>query len=231
MIFGHTDSRGSNEYNKALSLRRIDAVKKYLMADGFSEGLVNNEKAFGESMPVVNDEGNEEKGATNRRVEIVWQTAPASRVTDTAEAKANAVPEQKFIQELIEDSTTKKGTALTLNSLYFIGGRHRILSSSLPQLQSLLSAMKNNPKLKISIEGHICCLPGDTDGLDFDTQTEDLSYQRAKAVYEYLVYAGIAEKRVKFKGLGHSVPLYPFPEKNEDEKTANRRVEVRILDK
>ena len=231
MISGHTDSRGSDALNKALSRRRIESVRKYLMADGFSENLVNNEKAFGETMPVVNDEGNEEKGAANRRVEIVWQTVPASRVTDTAEAKAGAVPEQKFIQELIEDPAIKKGATLTLNNLYFIGGRHRILPSSLPQLQSLLSAMKNNPKLKISIEGHICCLPDETDGLDFDTQTEDLSYQRAKAVYEYLVYSGIAEKRVKFKGLGHSRPLYPFPEKNEDEKIANRRVEVRILDK
>ena len=232
MIAGHTDSRGSDAFNIALSRRRVDAVKNYLMADGYSETLVNNNKAFGESMPVVNDEGNEEKGAANRRVEVFWQTVSAGALTvDTAESKAAPIAEEKFIRELIEDSTIRKGAVLSLNNIYFIGGRHRILPVSLPQLQSLYNAMKDNPKLKISVEGHICCLPGDADGLDFDTQTEDLSYQRAKAIYEYLVYSGIAEKRVKFKGLGHSIPLYPFLEKNEDEKTANRRVEVRILDK
>ena len=91
--------------------------------------------------------------------------------------------------------------------------------------------MKENRKLKISVEGHICCLSGPIDGLDFDTNTEDLSYQRAKAIAEYLSYMGIDKRRIQFRGFGHSAPLYPYPEKSPEEQTANRRVEIRVLEK
>jgi outer membrane protein OmpA-like peptidoglycan-associated protein len=113
----------------------------------------------------------------------------------------------------------------------FVGGRHKILESSLPQLKDLLSALKNNPALKISIEGHVCCLTNDSDGLDFDTNKQNLSYARAKAIFEYLTYSGISAKRMSYKGFGHSKPIFQYPEKSEEEKTTNRRVEIRILDK
>lgn len=225
LISGHTDSKGSDQYNEILSKRRTEAVKNYLTSQDYPPGLIKP-NSFGETQLIDPDDEDEEKGIVNRRVEIVWfsgKTTPAPVVKTT--------PEMRSIKEQIEDSTTVAGSTLVLQNLNFIGGRHRLLRSSYEQLRSLHTAMKENPRLKISIEGHICCLPGPADGLDLDTNTEDLSFQRAKAISEYLSYMGIDKKRIQFRGFGHSAPLYPYPEQNEEEKTANRRVEIRILDK
>ena len=37
--------------------------------------------------------------------------------------------------------------------------------------------------------------------------------------------------RVSYKGFGHTTPIYPWPEKTEDEKMKNRRVEIKIISK
>lgn len=71
-IEGHTDSRGSDKYNQALSDRRAAAVKEYLLKHGMIDIHKENikTKGFGESKPVATnatDEGRFE----NRRVEIL----------------------------------------------------------------------------------------------------------------------------------------------------------------
>ncbi len=225
-LYGHTDSKGSSAYNFALSQRRINAVKKYLIENGFPKNLIQKENAFGKTKLLLIDDEDEAKGEINRRVEILFTL----NSTVKKEIIENEKPE-RTIKEIIEDTATKKGSTIIFKNMQFVGGRHQILENSLPQLTELLSALKANPKLKIAIEGHICCLPGNNDGLDFETNTPDLSMRRAKAIYEYLIYEGIKANRLQYKGLGHSVPIYPYPEKDENEKTTNRRVEIKIIDK
>ena len=91
--------------------------------------------------------------------------------------------------------------------------------------------MKQFPKLEIRIEGHICCQPGPNDGINNQTGLPNLSFARAQAINDYLVENGIDQARVKYIGLGHSMPIYPYPEQNEEERTINRRVEIKILGK
>jgi outer membrane protein OmpA-like peptidoglycan-associated protein len=96
----------------------------------------------------------------------------------------------------------------------------------------LLDVMEKNPNLEISIEGHICCRAGwELDGMDEDLGTNNLSEMRAKTVYDYLIKNGIAAIRLSYKGFGPLYPLYAYPEKTEEEKTANRRVEIKIIKK
>lgn len=68
-IIGHTDSTGTDEKNEALSLRRADAVKKYLTSRGVPDDRIATEGA-GETQPVA-DNKTPEGRATNRRVEII----------------------------------------------------------------------------------------------------------------------------------------------------------------
>lgn len=70
---GHTDERGSREYNVGLGSRRADAVSRLLQAYGASSGQIES-ISYGEEVPAVDGE-NEEAWAKNRRVEIVY---PAS---------------------------------------------------------------------------------------------------------------------------------------------------------
>jgi outer membrane protein OmpA-like peptidoglycan-associated protein len=54
-----------------------------------------------------------------------------------------------------------------------------------------------------------------------------LSDKRAAAVATYLAGHGVARARIASKGLGESQPLYS-PETSDEEKAANRRVEIRL---
>ena len=67
-IVGHTDSRGSNEYNQALSERRAASVRSYLGNRGVNTARL---AAFGqgETAPVASNETAEGRQA-NRRVEM-----------------------------------------------------------------------------------------------------------------------------------------------------------------
>ena len=59
---------------------------------------------------------------------------------------------------------------------------------------------------------------------------KDLSTQRAKAVMLFLNQSGIEKSRLSFQGFGVSQPIYTIPEKNADEREANRRVEIMIVE-
>lgn len=54
---------------------------------------------------------------------------------------------------------------------------------------------------------------------------------RIKTVFDYLVNNGIDEMRLHYRSFGSTRPIYPLPEKNEQEHIANRRVEIEILAK
>ena len=68
-IEGHADERGSVEYNLALSLRRANRVRDYLVDVGVAASRLEV-AAFGEERPLV-EGGDESAWARNRRAEFV----------------------------------------------------------------------------------------------------------------------------------------------------------------
>ena len=76
-VQGYTDSQGKDAYNIDLSQRRADAVRMYLVSQGYPPDLIVAHGA-GKSLPVA-DNATAEGRANNRRVEIVIQ--PLSGVT------------------------------------------------------------------------------------------------------------------------------------------------------
>lgn len=68
-IQGHTDDDGSADYNLQLSHRRAESVRQYLLLFGVEPSRLQA-KGYGESMPVVPNNSEENK-AKNRRVELV----------------------------------------------------------------------------------------------------------------------------------------------------------------
>jgi outer membrane protein OmpA-like peptidoglycan-associated protein len=65
-IQGHTDSKGSDEYNMALSQRRANEVSSYLRTRGVLPSRLTT-KGYGETAPVA-DNGTDDGRAQNRRV-------------------------------------------------------------------------------------------------------------------------------------------------------------------
>lgn len=74
-ITGHTDDRGSSEYNLALGLRRAAEAKAFLVANGIDGSRIDI-ASMGEEMPAVQGE-NEEAWSKNRRAEFASITGGA----------------------------------------------------------------------------------------------------------------------------------------------------------
>lgn len=65
---GHTDNNGTEAYNLRLSKNRVEAVKKFLVANGVAANRIKTEH-YGESKPIA-DNNTEEGRSRNRRVEM-----------------------------------------------------------------------------------------------------------------------------------------------------------------
>jgi outer membrane protein OmpA-like peptidoglycan-associated protein len=68
VVAGHTDSKGSNEYNQGLSERRANAVSEHLLTKQVAEARIET-VGFGEDHPIA-DNGTDAGRSSNRRVEL-----------------------------------------------------------------------------------------------------------------------------------------------------------------
>ncbi|WP_291119841.1 OmpA family protein [Flavobacterium sp. UBA6135] len=124
---------------------------------------------------------------------------------------------REFMQKIDE---SKPGEKLKIDNLNFHLNTFAIVNESRGKLYELLLVMQQNPNLEINIQGHLCCMP---------TDRNNLSTQRAKAIQQFLIHNGIEKSRLSYQGFGSSQPIFTLPEKNEEERAANRRVEIEII--
>lgn len=85
VIEGHTDAVGDPAYNEALSEKRADAVKTFLITQGVDPGRIQA-RGLGETFPVASNDTNSGR-QQNRRVDIVianTETGAESGETSTA---------------------------------------------------------------------------------------------------------------------------------------------------
>ena len=99
----------------------------------------------------------------------------------------------------------------------FDTGQSTIKPDSQPVLDEIVALMKNNPALKISVEGH-------TDNVGDAKKNKTLSAQRAKGVVEALVKQGVETKRLSATGFGQDRPI--ADNSTEKGRVENRRVEL-----
>lgn len=217
ILLGYADYLGNEDDNKILSEKRVNKVYNFILNRGISKNFILKTIGKGELTGIPENEIGNSK---NRRVDIKY-----TKIENTPIKK-------ETVKKLpLNFENAEIGSTIALKNLNFIGGSHRLIKTSMPTLDSLLLIMENNETLKIEIQGHICCQDkGKGDGFDFDTQTNDLSVQRAKFIYDFLVENGIAKDRLSYKGFGANKRII-VPEISESDKTINRRVEIKIIDK
>jgi len=221
IIIGYTDNLGNEAYNKTLSEHRAQFVANWI-GSNFQEIRIASIRGAGE----IGTE-NEKANAENRRVDIIVYKKPKTQqipmLAESPEPKSTLVDKDDVIEIGTND------TNIILEGVNFIGGQHYPLPESRPAIEKLLRTMRKYSDLKIEIQGYICCEYDQFDGLDFHTQTMNLSENRAKYLYDYLIDNGIRASRLSYKGYGSSKPLV-FPEVTEEDRIKNRRVEIKILD-
>lgn len=231
ILKGYTDFIGSKSYNDKLSTQRVNSVKAYLLLNGLKETSITQSIGLGELTEFKNR-------AKNRRVDIFITEKVKTVVKEIKEEKEEVTIEEVIEVVEIKDerslsvdeiTSLEVGESIALENMEFIPGRHFLKEYSKPTLVELLEIMKDKPNLKIEIQGHICCDHSGDDGLDWDTQTRNLSKNRAKHIYEYLIEEGISKKRLSYKGFGSKKPL--VEEITEADQQKNRRVEIMIVAK
>jgi outer membrane protein OmpA-like peptidoglycan-associated protein len=150
----------------------------------------------------------------------------------TTENKENDILEIEDLEVLVEKEKAtlaskfdkaKVGDLVRISNINFFFNSEKVMEQSFPLLDELFDIMLNNPTLTIEIHGHICCNPNPND--------TKLSFRRALVILKYLTKRGIAVNRLAFKGYGSNDPIYKVPERNEQERAANRRVEILIVAK
>ena len=151
--------------------------------------------------------------------------------TDTIGTAVKTMPKEFRNDEsdlLKQLQNSKVVESVVLTDIRFEEASHQILKTSKPALNTMLDALKKLPALQLEIQGHMCCDDALTvDGFDTDTKEFKLSYNRAKAVYDYMVSNGIDASRLSYKGFGTRKRLV-YPEKTDNDRSKNRRVEFLI---
>ena len=211
-ITGSADYLGSVSSNQLLSDNRVRQILDYIHQEGYYMIDTIVIKSHGE----IDNKGYRDPGGGVKKHRIV-----TLKVT-------NDIPVGN-VHELLN---LDPGEKLALSNLNFYGARHFLIKRSVPELKRLLMIMKMNPDLKIEIQGHVCCLDyhKHKDGFDRDTRTFDLSKNRAKHIYDYLVHNGIDSSRMSHIGRGGKYRLIEN-ELTEEDRMTNRRVEILVVDK
>jgi outer membrane protein OmpA-like peptidoglycan-associated protein len=226
-IVGYADYLGTEDHNKHLSMRRAENVKGYLVKYGINADDIKLCEGKGE---IKRYGATDREGSPgDRRVDIVVnyrtrkiapEKPPYRKITNQKVSLAN-IDEMKKL---------KAGTTFLLKNVYFPADRHIIKPESRETLEKLYIILRDNPKIKISIEGHVCCIPVMApDAEDEDTREISLSVNRAKSIYNYLVAKGIDAGRLKYEGFGKRRPIVAN-ELTEEDAEKNRRVEIRITE-
>lgn len=220
-ITTYCDDRGSDAYNKSLSLKRAHFMKQAIGSE--LPGVPVEADGKGE-LALVNTIDPDAARSLNRRADIsiaytLKQKTPAPKPLEQA-----VVVEEKRVAEkkepIISDDQ-KVGDKITLENILFAGGRHILLPESYESLENLKNLLLEKKKYHIMILGHICCIRSGEDGMDFDTGIKNLSVARAKAVYNYLVQNGVSPDRLSYKGMRAN---YPTGKSDRED----RRVEIEI---
>lgn len=110
--------------------------------------------------------------------------------------------------------------AVILKNIFFDVNKFDLQPASTSELDKVVMLLKENPTLKIQINGH-------TDNVGKPADNLKLSNDRAQSVVKYLVTKGIDIKRLSFRGFGAGQPI--DSNQSEEGKARNRRTELKIV--
>jgi outer membrane protein OmpA-like peptidoglycan-associated protein len=114
------------------------------------------------------------------------------------------------------------GQSYKLNDIYFGSNQYELNTDTKAILDGFIEFLNENPHIKIAIHGH-------TDNVGSDESNLQLSENRSKTVYNYLIDHSITPGRLSYKGFGKTKPV--ASNDTEEGRAKNRRTEFVILEK
>ncbi|MDQ7014786.1 MAG: OmpA family protein, partial [Gammaproteobacteria bacterium] len=204
-LSGHTDSKGTDEFNQRLSLKRSQSVQRFLMAHGVHADQLRI-KAYGESAPIASNDLDEGR-SQNRRVEahLVQALKQVSVDDDLPESCKNN--SQDLSLDKVETSFEAYG--------------FQLLSESAKQAwEKVADRLIDSPDLHAELAGY-------TDSSGSEELNQQLAQQRAESVRDYLISLGVDGDRLTATGYGESDPI--ADNSTAEGRKANRRVELHLF--
>ena len=249
----HTDSRGSYDYNIALSSRRAKSTVQYIISKGIDPEIISA-RGYGE-IQLVNScsDGvfcSEEDHQLNRRTEFVvvnsdeikekYPEICAIHTTSTQEQITNDVKivvddsfKTKSDRSDIEEQKNKENkfgkrgeqVMVKIDAAYFEVNSSYLTAYAAKELNKVVEIMLNYPDLIIECGSH-------TDSRASDNYNQLLSERRAKRSVDYIIERGISPERIKGIGYGEKQLLNKCSNGvkcSEKEHELNRRTEFIIV--
>ncbi|MDF1694205.1 MAG: OmpA family protein [Saprospiraceae bacterium] len=140
-------------------------------------------------------------------------------------------PEQDKEDKKVEDEKTdllktndliplEIHSTVVLKNILFERATPNVITVSYPSLLKLAETIKRRPDVIIQVEGH-------TDNIGDSEALLNLSLARASAIRSFLIKNGVSHHQVLAKGYGATRPI--TKNRNEQERSQNRRVEIRVI--
>src|SRR6185503_1543622 len=107
-----------------------------------------------------------------------------------------------------------------LRNIFFESNKYELKPESQVELDKIVQLLKDNPTLKIQINGH-------TDNSGNASENITLSGNRAKSVTAYLISKGIDPGRLSAKGWGDTQPV--AGNTTPEGRAQNRRTELKVI--
>lgn len=111
------------------------------------------------------------------------------------------------------------GSRFELTNMRFAAGSADIPTEALPELDRIITQLKQNPTVRIRVAGH-------SDALE-TLSNRNLSLERANNVVRYMIENGFSN--IEFSGLEDKQPV--VPNDTPENRQRNRRVEIVIIDR
>ena len=211
-IFGYCDDRGKDSYNLKLSNNRANTIKDALMSHGVKNKIIITIEGKGRIMLEEDIDNVSEARSKNRRVDVVVNFRPTPPPA--------MEPGMYHIDGIKANMVV--GDRIYLDNILFPKGSSQLTLNSKKELDKITKLLQKYKNLQFEIQGHICCTPTfQKEAIDMNTRKRELSENRARSVYKYLLSKKIPEKRMTYKGYGNTKPLGKGPE-------YDRRVELVI---
>jgi len=200
----YNDDTGSPKYNINLSEKRSKEIlsilnenQLFFKIDILIKGIIKTE-----IKKIYSEEYIKHLRNKDRRIDVTINYKGRPTYAELANAKINFKIEEGI----------RAGDRIYLEKIVFPIDRSVLTKEISEALNLVALQLIKFVNLQVEIQGHICCTDNVNDAVDLDTGKTELSINRAKAVYQYLIKKGVNPKRLRYKGYGNKKPLGFDPE-------------------
>ncbi|MBL7931526.1 MAG: OmpA family protein, partial [Bacteroidia bacterium] len=176
------------------------------------------------SVATVDSSSGEYMIAVKKKNDIVLTVKKDDVAFNVKLIKASEMPAPHEEPPLVnlEVKEAKKGSSFVIDNILYATNSAEIKEDSKVILESFAQYLKENPNIKVEIQGH-------TDNVGNIKDNEALSSNRAYSVKAMIEGFGIDGKRIQAKGFGPNKPI--ADNRTEEGRAKNRRTEFLILEK